>query len=380
MGSANQQPAPLVLVVDDNAENRALAEAILVEEGYRVVLAGGGEEGVSAFVRERPDCVLLDVRMPGVDGFAACARMRAVEGGTEIPIVFLTAQRDLDTFDEAQRCGADDFLTKPVRPAELALRVQAAVKLRQLGTEVREHYALVRRQRDDLLRLQLQKEQLMAFVVHDLKNPVNSMDLQAQLLERIPDLPPRARRPIARIREEARVQLRLILNLLDIAKSEEGRLEPIKQRVDLAVLVSEVVAALELRAADSGVTLAHALAVDAVHADPDLLRRVLENLVENAIRHAPEGSTVRVLATARGEGVALRVVDAGAGIPEHAREQVFERFVQLGDETAPSTRGGRGLGLTFCRLAVQAHGGTIRVEDANPGAAFCIDLPPDSEA
>jgi two-component system, sensor histidine kinase and response regulator len=368
-----------VLVVDDNAENRSLAEAILVEEGHRVVLASGGEEGVAAFERELPDCVLLDVRMPGVDGFAACKRMRAVEGGAEIPIIFLTAQRDLDTFDTAQQTGADDFLTKPVRPTELALRVQAAVKLRRLGSELREHYALLRRQRDDLLRLQLQKEQLIAFVVHDLKNPVNSMDLQAQLLERIPELPPRARRPIARIREEARVQLRLILNLLDIAKGEEGRLTPVKTRLDLVVLVAEVVAALELRASDVGAALESSLAIQSAYADGDLLRRVLENLVENAIRHAPEGTVVRLSSFAYADGVQLRVADAGVGIPEEAREKVFERFAQLGTDDASSTRTGRGLGLTFCKLAVEAHGGRIWVEDAEPGAAFCMMLPGEVE-
>lgn len=374
MDTTNVDRPATVLVVDDNAENRALAEAILVDEGYAVLLASGGEEGVQLFDRQRPDCVLLDVRMPGVDGFEACRRMRALDGGADIPIVFLTAQRDLDTFDNAQRTGADDFLTKPVRPTELALRVQAAVKLRRLGSEVREHYAMVRRQRDDLLRMQLQKEQLTAFVVHDLKNPVNSIDLQAQLLARIPDLPARARGPIARIRDEARLQLRLILNLLDISKSEEGRLVPNVGEIDLEALVAEVLAALEVRAADAQVTLAAALERGTIAADADLLLRVLENLVENAIRHAPEHSAVTISARSAPGGVELRVADAGVGIAPDARERVFDRFVQLhGDQ--PSSRTGRGLGLAFCKLAIEAHGGRIHVEDAAPGAAFCIFLP-----
>lgn len=364
-----------MLVVDDNAENRALAEAILVDEGHDVLLASGGEEGVAVFERVRPDCVLLDVRMPGVDGFEACRRMRAIEGGADIPIIFLTAQRDLDTFDTAQRTGADDFLTKPVRPTELALRVQSAIKLRRLGSELREHYTLLRRQRDDLVRVQLQKEQLMAFVVHDLKNPVSSMDLQAQLLQRIPELPARALRPIARIRDEARMQLRLVHNLLDIAKSEEGRLAPVKTRVDLVPLVDEVVASLELRAVDMGVTLQPTVDARYAHADVDLLRRVLENLVENAIRHAPEGSVVRLGIHPHPGGLRLRVTDAGPGVPHAAREQIFERFVQLGLEDPAATRVGRGLGLAFCKLAVEAHGGRIWVEDAEPGAAFCLLLP-----
>jgi two-component system sensor histidine kinase/response regulator len=367
----NASDTPRILVVDDNAQNRALAQATLESEGYGVVVVASGEEALAEFETQPFDCVLLDVRMPGVDGFAACARMRAIDTDAEVPIIFLTAQRDLDTFDAAQRTGADDFLTKPVRAAELALRVQSAVKVRRLGSELREHYALLRRQRDALLRLQLQKEQLMAFVVHDLKNPVNSIDLHAQMLSRTPDLPPRAQQAIARIRDSARQQLRLILNLLDISKGEEGRLVPTKASVDLPALVGEVVAALEMRARDVGVSLASELDVPSIHADPDLLRRVLENLVENAILHAPEHSTIRVFARDAEQGVELRVADAGPGIPEAAREAVFDRFVQLG---GPSHTG-RGLGLSFCKLAVLAHDGKIWIEDAMPGAVFCMRFP-----
>lgn len=168
-----------ILVIDDNSQNRALAQATLEDEGYVVLLASSGEEGMTAFEAERPDCVLLDVRMPGTDGFAVCSRIRALPEGADTPIIFLTALRDVDTFDRALRAGGDDYLTKPVRPTELVIRVQAALKFRRMSAELREHYELVRRQRDDLIRLQLQKERLTAFVVHDLKTPVNTMDLHA---------------------------------------------------------------------------------------------------------------------------------------------------------------------------------------------------------
>lgn len=363
-----------ILVVDDNEANRALAEATLADEGYRVVLAASGEEGVAHFQRAVPDCVLLDVRMPGIGGFAACAQMRALPEGDAVPIVFLTAQRDLETFEEALRQGADDFLTKPVRPTELVLRVQAALKLRRLGAEVRDHYAMIRRQRDDLLRLQLQKERLIEFVVHDLKNPIGSMDLHAQLLERIPDLPERARRSVAHIRAEARAQLRLVLNLLDVSKSEDGRLVAVPGPVDVPALVADVLAALELRATESGTSLTSVVDAAVATADADLLRRVLENLVENAIRHAPEGTAVQVRAVATADGLEIRVADAGVGVPPEARELVFERFARLGADVGVA-RSSRGLGLTFCKRAVEAHGGRIWIEDAAPGAVFCVRLP-----
>ena len=367
-------PKAKILVVDDNPQNRALAQATLEDEGYEVLLASGGEDGIALVESARPDCVLLDVRMPGTDGFTVCSRIRSLPDARETPVVFLTALRDVDTFDQALRAGGDDFLTKPVRPTELVLRVAAALKLRSMRAELREHYDLVRRQRDDLMRLQLQKERLSSFVVHDLKNPVNSLDLHAQLLLRQSDLQPRARDAVFHIRAEARSLLRLILNLLDISKSEEGRLSPRLASVSLDALGAHIADAFAARALATKIEMKREFSVDSVVADEDLLRRVLENLIDNGLRQAPAGSTLTLSAVRRDESIELRVADRGRGIPLEEREKVFEAFVQ-GTTEEQLTRTGRGLGLTFCRLAVQAHGGKIWIEDANPGAVFCVSLP-----
>lgn len=241
-----------ILVVDDNVQNRALAQATLEDEGYRVVLAAGGEAGVAAFEREHPDCVLLDVRMPDVDGPMACERIRELPGGRDAPIVFITAQRDVDTFDRTVRAGGDDFMTKPFRPNELVARVDAALKLRRLAAERSDLYAQVKQQRDDLQRLQLQKEQLVAFLVHDLKNPVNAIELQAELLLRDRAATERSRRAATKIREEGRSLIRMITTLLDIAKADEGRLDPIRRPVDLPPLVASVIDELDARAHAAG--------------------------------------------------------------------------------------------------------------------------------
>jgi len=371
------QIKPKVLVVDDNAENRALAQATLEDEGYEVVVAATGDDGIRAFEAEQPDCVLLDVRMPGTDGFAVCSRIRGLPGGADTPIVFLTALRDVDTFDRALRAGGDDFLTKPVRPAELVVRVQTALKLRRMSAELREHYELVRHQRDDLMRLQLQKERLTAFVVHDLKTPLNSMDLHAQVLLRDPEFPQRSRASVQSIRDGARSLLRLILNLLDISKSEEGQMAPLHSDVDVDTLVGEVLDAHDVKARTACVTLERTIEVRALRADADLLRRVIENLLDNAIRHAPERSEVRVSAVRHEGAIEIRVADAGAGISPEMREKIFERFVQVEAGEPVVTRTGRGLGLTFCKLAVEAHGGSIWVEEGKPGTVFCVRLPND---
>jgi len=363
-----------VLVVDDNEANRLLAQDTLEGEGYEVILCAGGEEGVAAFVAHQPECVLLDVRMPGIDGIAACERIRTMPEGLATPIIFLTALRDVDTFERALAAGGDDFLTKPVQPAELIGRVQTALKVRRMGTELQEQYELLKQQRDDLMRINLQKERLMAFVVHDLKNPVNSMDLQAQVLLAEPGLSPAVREAAEQIRTEATILGRMIVNLLDLAKSDEGKLTPKLTTVLLSELIEVVLAETSADADRHGVRLETRIEVEAVRGDRDLLRRVLANLVENALRHAPPGSTIVLSASAVEEQVELRVADTGPGVPPALRESIFDAFVQA-EGPRLRARGGRGLGLTFCKLAVHAHRGRIWVEDAGPGAIFCVRLP-----
>lgn len=372
---ADPENSSKILVVDDNAENRALARATLEDEGFEVVLAANGTEGIEAFQSKSPDCVLLDVRMPDLDGFSVCSRIRDLPGGAAAPILFFTALRDVDTFDQALRAGGDDFLTKPVRPAELVVRVQAALRLRRMSAELREHYGLVRRQRDDLMRLSLQKERLSSFVIHDLKSPVNSINLGAQVVLADPQLSEGAREAAQHIRNDARSLLRLILNLLDISKSEEGALtaQPVELRLDK--LTSEVFDALELNARTAEVRLESALEVTTLRADPGLIRRILENLLENAIRHSPAQGRVRLSAGLREGYVLLAVSDSGVGITPELRHRIFERYVQVEEGERVVTRLGRGLGLAFCKLAIEAHGGAIWVENAGPGAHFYLKLP-----
>ena len=370
-------PPATILVVDDNEANRTLARMTLEDEGYRVVTAHGGAEAIEAFRRDPPDCILLDVRMPEIDGLTVCERIRAQPTGTDTPIVFLTALRDVDTFDSAMQAGGDDFLTKPVRPNELIARVESALKLRRMRVELREHYDLLKRQRDDLLRLSLQKERLMAFVVHDLKNPVNAMDLHAQVCLRDPNASERVKSSARQIRTEAKKLTRMIMNLLDLSKGDEGKLTAKVERIDVSALVREAAAEAAPEADARSVAVVQQVGdVGAIDADPDLLQRVVTNVLDNAIRHAPERSTVTVDVRRADGGVEFRVSDQGAGVPEDLRERIFEPFQQLdGSQGVPSSRSGRGLGLAFCKLAVQAHRGRIWVEDAAPGAVVVFRIP-----
>ena len=172
------------------------------------------------------------------------------------------------------------------------------------------------------------------------------------------------------IRTDSESLLRMIMNLLDLSKAEEGRLVPARHPIDLAGLAAEIATGMSARARTAEVRIVAEVAPQTLHGDPELIRRVLENLVDNAIRHAPAETSVRITSTGQGRSVEIRVSDEGPGVPPALRERVFDRFVQ-GEATS---RANRGLGLAFCKLAVEAHGGTIWIEDGSPGAVFCVRL------
>jgi signal transduction histidine kinase len=201
------------------------------------------------------------------------------------------------------------------------------------------------------------------------------MDLHAQSLLREPGLPPGVSESATQIRAAARQLTRMILNLLDVSKADEGQLAPKRTPLDVTKLVDGVLADLDVSAQSRRVHLQRAVEANRVLADEDLLRRTLTNLVENAIRHAPPETTIKVAATTVDGATELRVSDAGSGIPPELREKVFDAFVQA--DRSGAAQGNRGLGLTFCKVAVEAHGGRIWVEDGTPGAIFCVRLPND---
>ena len=364
-----------ILVVDDNQQNRLTISETLEAEGFEIVEARDGIEAVTAFQEHAPDCILMDVRMPGLDGFGASARIRALPGGPETPILFVTALRDVETFDAAQRAGSHDFLTKPLNLSELVVRVRLALRMHQVHLELRGAYDMIKKQRDEALRLQLQKERLTAFIVHDLKGPVAAIDLNAQLLLRDESMSAKSRQVAQQIRSDERAMSRLILNLLDISRGEEGRLQPRKADVSSAEIVHEVTEMFGGRAADRGVTIESAVEAPRVRAERDLLRRIVENLVDNAIRHAPRGTAIRIVVTRSDGAVEVRVADQGSGVPQALRDKIFDKYVQLEDGGSPAKDSNRGLGLTFCKLAVEAHGGTMVLEDTAQGASFCASFP-----
>jgi PAS domain S-box-containing protein len=233
------------------------------------------------------------------------------------------------------------------------------------------------------VRVESQKDELTALIVHDLKSPLASILVNAGYLAQPGVRPDEVQEVACDLRDAAESMQRLIVNLLDIARSEDGALVPILAELNLQGFLAGVCEAMRRRAEESSSKLrfSAASATQTLQADPDLLRRVLENLLDNSIRYAPPGSSIDVEARSLEDTIELRVRDQGAGVPPEQRDQIFKKYARGSDPPGSLTRTCRGLGLVFCRLAIEAHGGQIWVEDNHPeGSVFCIRLPSRSGA
>ena len=381
------EPREVVLVIDDNLQNREVAEGHLLSAGYGAILADGGESGMARFEERRPDLILLDVVMPRMDGFETCRRLRAMPGGADTPILFLTALGDLGTHRLALDSGADDFLTKPINRTELLIRIRSLLRIRHLSQELKQNYEVIRSQRDALLAAERQKIELATLIVHDLKNPLTSIISNVQYLTGSADVPDLARESLVDVLRGSRSMFRMVMNLLDISRSEDGALIPHCAEFDVAALVGEIGSEIVRRLEDKGQTLSIHVAdgVDSIVADRDLVRRVVENLIDNSYKYSPRGGKIAIevdlSALERPDeagplpAIDIRVRDEGAGIPLGYQTRIFEKYVRIEERAAAEPRTSQGLGLVFCRTAVEVHGGQIWVEENTPkGSCFCVRL------
>jgi signal transduction histidine kinase len=294
--------------------------------------------------------------------------MRQLPGGQDTPIVFVTAHGDLETQRQALESGGDDFLSKPIQRIELLLRVRSLLRIKRIARELA-------RNNNELVRVQRQKDDLGGLIVHDLKNPLAAILTNGTFL--LETLGNDAARPVVRdIMSAAETMRRMVMNLIDVNRSEDGVLAVRAEPVDPALLVRDVVSAMEARAHERDHALRVVLgpALQPLEGDYDLLRRVLETLLDNSFKYTPRRGEVVLSCEAGDGGQALfQVRDQGPGVPEPSRQRIFEKYVQLESEARLHGRASRGLGLAFCKIAVEAHGGSIWVDEA-PGGGACFNV------
>jgi two-component system sensor histidine kinase/response regulator len=358
---------PTVLVVDDEATNVQLLTDLLESRNYQVWSASNGEQAL-AIARERlPHVVLLDVMMPRLNGFEVCRRLKAESKTAMIPVLLVTALDARQDRIAGIDAGANDFITKPIDSADLILRVRNAAATRRLHQQV----ATQLRQLQDLEKA---RDTLTHMIVHDLRSPLTGLRAYLDLLKMAAD----GSADVLEYASEAQViALRLtemISQVLDVSRLESGQMPVTPKQTDLAALLPKAVASLG--PPPSEITVAYEMPSGpvSISCDPDLVSRVVVNLVGNAFKFTPRKGRVCVGLVDEPDRVRITVEDNGPGIPPEYRTKVFEKFGQAPLGQASGARSS-GIGLTFCKLAIEAHGGKIGLEAAEGGGArFWIEL------
>lgn len=349
-----------VLIVDDEPDNFDVIEILLAREGYQFKYASNGTDAMDQLPEIQPDVILLDVMMPGLDGMEVCRQIKSSAEWHHVPIIMVTA---LNSKEDLARCldaGADDFVGKPMNGLELRARVRSLLR--------------VKHQYDDLkLSLQL-REDMVNMIVHDLRNPLSSIVLACDIL-RLTGPTEKQQKRIDQIMIAGHQLQSLIDSLLIMAKLESGRVELNKVEVDLRQIILAAVADFEPISTQKKIQLVGNLpeASGFVLLDAPIFRRVLDNLVANAIKFSPGGTQVTVQAEyLPNSGARIQVIDGGPGVSEELRQRIFEKF-EVG--TLLQGVAQTGLGLAFCKMAIEAHNGKISVENNTPrGAIFTVEI------
>jgi signal transduction histidine kinase len=364
-----------VLVADDSPASLEVASHYLEGAGFEVVCVTSGEEALEVLGRERFDLIALDVVMPAIGGFETCRRIRTMPAVADTPVLFLTAMDDREATGPALEAGGDDLLLKPFHRAELLLRTRALIRQKQTTAELKRALRSLAEQNEMLRRLEHDRRKMSELIVHDLRVPMTALMANAELLER--KLAGEDHEMIDDVIEAGRQLDRAAKDLLDLSCAEEGPLEAHFESFSMAELADEVASTMRGVARWTDIRLDVEIRAERVVADRELTRRMLQNLVHNACKHAPQGTAVRIEAAIDLEGLVLRVMDDGPGVSAGDAERIFDRNVTLDDD--PARSGSHGLALAFCRLAAEAQGGRIWVEGREGrdgrGASFCVRIP-----
>jgi two-component system, sensor histidine kinase and response regulator len=373
--------APLILVADDVPANVELLFDQLHVLGFRAIAASDGPSAVATCFEQMPDLCILDVSMPagdlGVDdrstGFEVCRRIKRDSRTARIPVIFVTALNDTTDRVKAIEAGGDDFLTKPHNRLVLGARVRSLLKLKAATDALEES---LRKQKE----LEKVRDDLMKMIVHDLKTPLTSIigAMEMMIDGDFGPLTTNQRNALGDAESRAEDLLGLIEDLLEVARLEESRLALNLKPIAPAALLAEVRHEWEIRFQQERATAVVEANDDApvIEADQTLLKRVFSNLVQNALSHSARAVTVTLGARREGEGTLFTVADDGVGIPVEYHDIIFRKFEQVKTPHIPRVRSS-GLGLAFCKLVVEAHGGRIWVKSGGDmvGSAFHFWLP-----
>jgi len=361
-----------ILAVDDDRLNLRILGGILRGENYVLNDADSGEKAIELYPAFRPNLVLLDVMLPGMDGFATCRELKRIHGDACAPVIFVTARNDTEGVVEGLAAGGVDYLTKPFQPKEVVARVRTHLTS-QLLTEQQKHLVA------QLSKANADKNRFLGMAAHDLRNPLASIRGLAELMSdgTVGPLNAEQTEMLQMMSAASQSMLELVNELLDVATIEAGELKVELAPTSLAPVIEKSVYFNNIEAAKkkTRVEFDETSLGPALLLDPAKIRQVCDNLISNAVKYSPKGSTITVALHSDDTSAGFLVRDQGPGIPDDERDRLFKDFSRLSVRPTGGEKS-TGLGLAICRKIIDAHHGTITARNlSEKGCEFKVALP-----
>ena len=364
-----------ILIIDDEVSNVDALAAVLAHENYNVFRAATGEEGLAVLAKEKMDLVLLDILMPGLDGFETLSRIRVHKKTKDLPVIFLTGiMRDPQSIERGFSLGVNEYLVKPIDTSELIVRVKSILRMMVAERKVK----------------QMQSD-FFSMLVHDLRGPLTAVRAFTRLMMEEKELSEKDRNEMLQTVEKSSEQmLDLIDDILDLSKLESEFVALNKQAMDLNNMIDHALLQMKPLAMKKSITFdkEYSAGASSIPADQAKIEQVMDNLLMNSIKFTGESGKIVVAVhnsshaetMMRSVGIdkhsiIISVRDNGIGIPAKELPFIFDKYRQIVTSTFAAGKG-TGLGLAICKNIVEAHGGKIWVESQERvGSTFYFSLP-----
>ncbi len=367
-----QKHIPTVLVVDDNPKNVQIIALLLNELKYKIIIAVNGKSAVDLVERARPDLILLDVMMPGMDGFEACQIIKEKPENENIPVIFLTALTEKVNIVKGFDVGGVDYITKPFNKEELISRIKTHLELKFARDEMQ-------KMTNHLVELNTIKDKMFSVIGHDLRSPLGSIKMTLDFLKSdtnqkytIQDF----QKSINLLAQTTDEVFGLLENLLGWAKTQSGNLSVVPENIKVFDLVNSVYLLHKGSINHKRITFENNVAPEnSVYADMNMLKTILRNLISNAIKYTPEKGIITIHSKELNDVTRIIVTDNGIGISLENIPKLFDEKQHL-STYGTNKESGSGLGLILCQSFVNCNEGRLMVEsEQGQGSSFIVELP-----
>lgn len=366
----------MILIVDDSPENIISLQKVLEKNDFEVDTALSGEEALKKILKKSYVLIILDVQMPGMDGFEVAEAISGYSKAKETAIIFLSAATaNVKLITKGYSSGGLDYISKPVDMNILLLKVKTFYRIYEQSRALNEMQVALRAEIEFRKEAERKKDEFISVASHELKTPMTSIKGYIQLLERSLDKDDKEtiRTRLHKVQNQIEKLNLLIADLLDISKIESGKLKFNKQYFSFNDLLDHLIEVMQQ--SNPHVKIIKKGSVEGrIYGDEMRIEQVIINFITNAIKYGPDGEEIHIISEVRGQDIYFSVRDFGIGMSEEHRQKVFEKFYRI-EETSERFQG-LGIGLYICQEIIDRHKGKIGVESIpNEGSEFYFQIP-----